>query len=429
MIGQREGLIDDGTEEYPPVPHAAFYGRASGKIANYRIRPAFHAFQTSVRFLSPARFLRKIPSHFGLEIYEFVAGEQRIHVAWTTDGKGARTSDCYHPSTLAAAAAFSRNGERMPRCPEMICESPVYLVWPLNANVSLETDQHPLSGIRFCRLPDAGFRTLQTARWSGICVAQSDHRPPDLSVLLPERLAEASPRRFLRNGRNIIWSIPDPRDTHAGSIVVKRFRAAHSAAILWKSKQSKALRSWNGANELVRRGINTPRPIAFFESNKNSTTSESYFLCEQSAARFTIRQAFTAFAGGEASFQGMPQAAIFQETAKFLSCIHARGVYFRDLSPGNLLLHINDGAVELSLVDTSRARFRDSPIPLNQRLSDLKRVCHPLHWRGRLELVEIYMAMNNRSFGKWMLVPFFGYDLKHGLKNRVKIRIGRATEP
>ncbi len=420
LIGQREGLIDDGTEEYPPVPHAAFYGRANGRVPTYRVRPAFHAFQAVIKFLSGARFVRKVPSHHGLEIHEFISGEHRVHVAWTMDGRRARASDCYHASSLAAAAASARNGEKVARSPEMFSESPIYLVWPLNATVSVKGDPRPLEAIRFCSLPDIDFQTLRTARWNGICVTRSDRRTPEMSVLLPERLAEITPRKTFRNSRNVVWSIPDPRDPQAHPIVVKRFRAGGTAAVLQRQKQNKALRSWNGANELIRRGISTPRPVAFFESNKKREASDSYFLCEQSPTDFTIRQAFTAFARGENTFQGVPQAAIFHDLAQFLSRMHTRGVYFRDLSPGNLLLHIHDGCVELALVDTGRARFLARPVSLNQRLNDLKRVCHPLHWQGRRVLVETYMTMNDRAFAKWMLWPFLGYDLKHSLKNSLR---------
>ena len=71
LIGQREGLIDDDTSEYPELPHVTYYEQARGEIKDYRLRPAFRTFQTVNRLLAGATFQRRLATGAGLEILAF----------------------------------------------------------------------------------------------------------------------------------------------------------------------------------------------------------------------------------------------------------------------------------------------------------------------------------------------------------------------
>ncbi len=145
LIGQREGLIDDGTSDYPDIPHVTYYGHCRGRLADYRVRPAFAAMQTVQKFLAGAEFRRKIPTGPGLEILEFQrlpsasaslpSGIRNqpsaiLHAVWTTNGNAAEAASCYPLETLAAAQVVSRDGRRLDPAPPLFGESPVYLVWP-----------------------------------------------------------------------------------------------------------------------------------------------------------------------------------------------------------------------------------------------------------------------------------------------------------
>ena len=66
-------------------------------------------------------------------------------------------------------------------------------------------------------------------------------------------------------------------------------------AFLDKFKPSKAKRSWNGAMELMRRGVATAQPIAYFEKIDDSTLKQNFFLCEYVQADCNIGQIFSAF--------------------------------------------------------------------------------------------------------------------------------------
>jgi len=247
--------------------------------------------------------------------------------------------------------------------------------------------------------------------------------PPDADGLLPEKLEDAQDKRILRDARNVVWSAPFP-GVDGERIVVKRFapRAPHRI-IIDRFRLSRAQRSWNGANELLRRGISTPRPLAFVQGNIRPGITRSYYICEEFHGTGSVRGVFTAFAAGEQKYQGIAPVDFYKSLAGFLFRMHERGVFFRDLSAGNVLLKTgDDGGVRFSLIDTARARFRGRPVPLRERLSDLKRICHPLHWDGRNEFVSLYLAKTGRRFSARLRRPFVLYDLKHAIKNRLRRR-------
>ncbi|MCX6992835.1 MAG: hypothetical protein NT011_06795, partial [Kiritimatiellaeota bacterium] len=194
LIGQREGLIDDGTSEYPELPHVTYYEQARGEIKDYRLRPAFRTFQTVNRLLAGAAFQHRLATGAGLEILEFVlnaecrmqnaeladngnqrsevgdqaeeVGDQKsknaqrstlhaprmLHAVWTTDGNGASTSACYPPELLAQAEIYARDGQRLERAPRMFSESPVFLVWPERTTddgrpMTESRSQNPISAV------------------------------------------------------------------------------------------------------------------------------------------------------------------------------------------------------------------------------------------------------------------------------------------
>ena len=106
---------------------------------------------------------------------------------------------------------------------------------------------------------------------------------------------------------------------------------------------------------------------------------------------------------------------------RILQKLHTRGVFFRDLSAGNLLVRRTPaGELEFALIDTARARFYPHSLGLRLRLCDLMRICHPLFWPGRRVFVEKYLAHNGRRFSWWMKIPFWYYDGKHRVKNALK---------
>jgi hypothetical protein len=376
FVGQREGLIDDGTLEYPEIPHVTFYGKAPGEKDNYRVRKAFDAFKTSIKILSGAYYRKPISTSNGLEIHEFASGDKLMHVAWTTNGNCALTLDCYDEADIATATVISRDGDNLSSCPEIICESPIYLVWPYKHDPKIKQTTRILGNVRIAPGEQTTFKPFSNSEWNGMCTWKKD-KALDSESILPEQLEKADNKNVMRDRRNCVWSMDDPRD-HSKSIIVKRLQVVKwHKKVLQRFKTSKALRTWNCAQELIRRGINTPRPIAFFQKNKNSELENSYFVYEMFQETGSIRQAFTAFRDGEKDFKGIASDTLYKQLADFLCDMHDRGTFFRDLSAGNILFRVTENdKIEFCLIDTSRAHFYNHPAGMKQRLSDLKRIAH-----------------------------------------------------
>lgn len=521
LIGQREGLIDDGTSEYPELPHVTYYEQARGEIKDYRLRPAFRTLQTVNRLLAGATFQRHLATGAGLEILEFErkqdeegrrqeaegrkqepeAGGQRseyaprstlhasrlLHAIWTTDGNGASVESCYPPELLAQAEIYARDGRRLERAPRMFSESPMFLVWPRStwsgerqassggqangdqrSEVSVsqrsalarpgnQESEHAqrstLNALRPSVLPD--FRFARRPGWdfdivhggtnalglAGVYLAEDGGERVDIQALLAllgkARRVDAGAEkqtsniqhqapRTLRDARNVVWSVRAPWNIER-TIVIKAFKPRGVfRRLLDCGKLNKAVRSWNGAQELLRRGLCSPTPLACLIPEKTApgnaiACAESYYICEAFTPAWSVRGAFNAFSAGATEFQGYSTNDWYEAIAVFLQKLHTRGAFYRDLSAGNLLARRTPaGELEFALIDTARARFYPHSLGLRLRLCDLMRICHPLSWPGRRVFVEKYLAHNGRRFSWWMKIPFWYYDGKHRLKNALK---------
>ncbi|MCU0782817.1 MAG: lipopolysaccharide kinase InaA family protein [Verrucomicrobia bacterium] len=419
LIGQREGLIDDGTEFFPDVFHVTCYGRVNGAVRDYRVRPAFRAFATVNKFLPGTTFTRRIPTTGPLEMMEFESATHTLHVVWCRNGFCASAATCYAPDTLAAAKAHDRNGNKLSAAPALFTQRPVYLRWPKEFVVQLQSAPGIWPQVRLACNATIEYAPVQHADWSGLELRRIGSTMVESDTLLPDRLPalDAGDTKLLRNKRNRVWAVPAPWDAER-KIVVKHFRPARGVrGWLQRFKFNKALRSWNGAHELLRRGIPTPQPIAWLEHPRSPRDSESYYLCEAFEGGSSARHAFYAFNKGDAAFLGVPAPELYSAMAKLIAKMHGRGVFFRDLSAGNLLLRrTQNDAIEFALIDTARARVGTKTISTRQRLADLMRLCHPLAWEGREQFLRVYFDVANIRFAPWMRLAFHYYDWKHRIK-------------
>ncbi|MBN2507639.1 MAG: hypothetical protein JXQ71_13185 [Verrucomicrobia bacterium] len=425
LIGQREGLIDDGTDYFPDVFHVTFYGRANGRVRNYRLRPAFHAFRTVIRFLSGTTFTRQIPARGSLAILEFQSAAHTVHAVWCRNGDGAPAAACYDARTLDAAEVFDRDGTPLASPPALFTQRPAYLRWTRETPVRLQPSPATLPRVRLCADPQAAYAPVPQPGWHGLVLTRLAGTTLAPAALLPEQLAPMNSHaaRVLRNKRNCVWSAPAPWDS-AQTLVVKQFRPARGLrGWVQRFKPTKALRSWNGAHELLRRGIPTPRPLAWLEHPARPHDHESYYLCESFETATSARHAFYALNQGATEFLETPAADLLRHIATLLARMHRRGVFHRDLSAGNLLLRRTpQGDIEFALIDTGRARVRDASLPLRQRLADLMRLCHPLAWAGREPLLRAYLDAAQIRHAPWMRLAFHYYDWKHRVKRKVRRR-------
>jgi hypothetical protein len=100
--------------------------------------------------------------------------------------------------------------------------------------------------------------------------------------------------------------------------------------------------------------------------------------------------------------------------------MHSRGVHFRDLSGGNILVNIlPKNKLEFSLIDTARLHSFNHPTALTLRVADLTRACHKLNWEHRERFMNIYLGLTGRKFRWQDKLQFHLYDFKVTTKRTI----------
>lgn len=423
LICEREGLIDNGISDndYPALEQVAHYASVQGKIANFKLRSSFFAVKTVAKMLAGAHYVASIATAFGLEIHHFKQANKTIHIAWAINGKVAFLQDTYDTATLVNATMYDRNGVITNKNKELITESPIYLCWA--NNIAPEIIAKPLLAkdlVIHAHAPQQYFRFLQDG-WQGLILASNQAEADILAKkLLPNTLLQPNKDGALRHARNAIWAIVDPRDSKRQLTIKQPVRMYLHKAFLDRFKPSKAKRSWNGAMELMRRGVDTAQPVAYFEKVNDSTLKQNFYICEFVQSKANIGQIFSAIAGGETSWQGIAADDIFKQLAQFCWYMHQGLVVFRDLSGGNVLVKLMDNQLQFSLIDTARLRcVKHTPFPRANRLTDMARVSHKFDWPNRKRLMAHYFALIGSTFTWQDKLSFYLYDAKVSLKRTI----------
>lgn len=429
MICHREGLVDDGLTdaEYPALERVTHYANVDGDINNFRHHPSFNAMKTVASIVQGATYKNALATANGLEIHHFQTAQHHIHALWTINSKIALLQEIYHASDLHLAECIDRDGNRLPLTPSIATESPIYLRWPIDHTITTKPVAAPAKDLAiYAHIAGHTYYPYNHNGWFGLILAKNADEAAMLAAQLnPEKLASPQKSDALRHARNAIWALPDPRDPNRKITVKQPVKMYPHKQFLDRLKPSKARRSWNGTLELLRRGIDAARPVAFFEKIGDSSLKQNFYLCDYVAADCSVGEMFVHFAQGNKDF---PIAAknitisaeeVYAQLAQYLSLMHHRGCFFRDLSGGNILVRATaDKLLHFSLIDTARARFYNHPTPLNQRVSDLARICNKLHWAGRERFMGLYLANIRRKFSFRIKLAFYLYDFKVHFKRR-----------
>ena len=422
FICQREGLISDGLTEaqYPDLERVAHYKNADGELDKYQHHPSFNAVKTVVNLIEGAQYMAPIATTKGLEIHHFEKDGQHFHAAWTINGKASLLNLAYASNVLQTAKILNRDGETLAERPELITESPIYLLWddgvPSTLNPALAKDVAIHAHVK-----NLQYFEFKYADWQGLVLA-SDVADAELLMhkLHPDTLHAPNKDGALRHARNAIWAVADPRNTADQLTVKQPMKMYPHKAFLDRFKPSKAKRSWNGAMELMRRGVGTAQPVAYFEKINDNTLKQNFYICEFVKADANIGQIFAAYARGEFDYLGLNPESVYAQLAQYCHTMHSRGVHFRDLSGGNILVNITSNkALSFSLIDTARIHAYNHGIAFNLRIADLTRACHKLNWAGRERFMQIYLALSGRQFTWQNRLQFKLYDFKVSLKRTI----------
>ncbi len=449
LIGQRDGLIDDGTTFYPEIPTVTFYGTVYGAPENYRKRKAFYVFKTLNQLLPQLNFVRAISQNNGLFILEFLNNTKNafikelfpsfynesyiLHALWTTNAKRVLLNEIYDTVSLNKAYAISIDGKAI-NIPSTVSETPLYLLWHKETppTILYQTNRNSLKPFIFTSIGDYSFINYEGKTKEGKNVVVKGILSKEKFLQNKQTISfddvmnlvdKEQSSKLLRKSRNCVWQVEFAIHNINYQFVVKKFGKENFVRRLLNSrKQDRATRSWNGASELIRRGLPSPNPVAVLKvyEEKGKKLLNCYYICEALATSLSCRDAFNAYSKGEI-FNHITEDVFFDKTTDFLIKIHTRGVFFRDLSAGNLMIKIKETPnIEFFLIDTTRARFFNQPVSAFNRLCDLMRLLHPLYWKGRKLFLNYYAKKAGWQLNYLFYLPFIYYDLKHTIKRWLK---------
>jgi len=426
LICHREGLIDNGPRPYPALERITRYAELEGNVAELRVRPALLALRGFVSIIPGAIYEGRLCDAEGLEVHAFRSRDYLIHTVWTTNGRAAALDDIYEARDIATAAFRDRDGKEQGAdfgSALIVGESPRYLLWPPDSRVNVRGSAAPIPNVALAAHGEFVRFTFsfRSAGWRGLVHAASlDEFNCLVREIHPASLQAPDRNASLRHARNVIWRVDDPRSSGNFLVVKKPVHMPFYRRLLDGAKPVKALRAWSGACELLRIGVDTARPVAYFEELGDVARTRNFYVCEYVLTDLSIREVFTALSAGATKFRGVSAEAVYSGLAQYARRMHNGGVFFRDMSGGNILVRIDEnGEIHFSLIDTGRIRVYPRGVPLLQRLFDLARICNKLHPAGRKQLLEAYFSVMKMPFAWYMRFPFHLYDLKVWIKRKV----------
>lgn len=418
LVCHREGLVDDGVPGYPVLERITHYRSVTGALADFRVRPAFAALRTFNRLIPGATYLGRLNGGQDLEVHAFRNETDLIHVVWTINARAAALVDIYAGAALAEARYISRDGEELSERPTLVTEAPLYLRWTGSRSVQIKPGAAILPGVRLHRhMAGKAPYFFREEGLQGIVLAEgADEAARLFAALAPGKVVPPTRQASLRHARNAIWTLPDPTRKGRALVLKQPVRMPLYKRLLDRNKPSKALRSWSGTHELLRRGLGAAPPVAWIEQENDPGRKENIYACEYVAAEFTARELMAAYATGAEEYQGLAANDVYAALGQFLRTLHGSGIFFRDLSGGNILVQRQaDGGLQFKLIDTGRIRVYPTGITRSRRMADMVRVGNKLDWAGRRRLMEHYLGKPMSAFQR---LQFGIYDLKVGLKRR-----------
>lgn len=147
----------------------------------------------------------------------------------------------------------------------------------------------------------------------------------------------------IHRGRNVIRTLK----VDGLTLCVKRYASpslpGRLACKLYKTPKGK--RAYLSPLLLRERGFESPDPVAFVKYSKGWFDSTSYFVCLQSAYRYSM-----------ADLPALPEAERREVTlsfARYAARLHQDGFLHRDFSAGNILFDKVGGRYHFTLIDTN----------------------------------------------------------------------------
>lgn len=238
-----------------------------------------------------------------------------------------------------------------------------------------------------------------------VVTSRAHSRLTDAGIL--SAILRASDGALIHNGRNSLWAVRVGEDEY----VVKHFRRCLKNAIAYSVRSSKAKRSLRHAEELITRGISTPRPVAYAEErNAVGMLGDSWYVCSYEPA-MSLEEALRAY--GESCLEAF---------AAFVAMLHERGVRHDDLNNTNVRVNLaGDGTPVFSLIDLNRMKIYPAGtcVPTDECLRNICRFCDIDDGFDRF--VRVYLEC--RRLPRCLMLRAVKVKARHEQKGRLKKRI------
>jgi len=426
LICARDGLIRTQDESYPLIDQVSFYQAVQGKLDEFSPTEAYGALKNCLSMLAGTRCYNAIHQVNGVSLFSFEKPTgDRFQLCWCRDGQSWPLETFFTADVLAGAQFRDASGRDIPP-PLVICEHPVFI--DINTLPEAHTNRKLMNDIPqdiiHLSSPDHQSVGYDNPQWRGAYMLSRTRQQDNLekaSALYPDSLVNLQETAVLRDTRNRIWNVADPRGG-SGQVTVKLNRTVGFKRISYRFRPSKGKRHWNNACEMLRRGVSTPLPVAFHERPGQSGVKDSWYLCEFVPDAFSAKEVYAALRDGAASYKGLDKSGWLKLLSSFVCDMHNRQIVHKDLSAGNLLLAQNlDGSIQPMLIDIGRAWLgRGSGIKQRHRMLDLIRIAYKLNWGDREEFIAAYEAHLGRPLSSLWRIPFHYYDNKQRIKKRLK---------
>lgn len=184
-------------------------------------------------------------------------------------------------------------------------------------------------------------------------------------------------------------------------------------------RDSKAKRSYNFAIKLLDKNIGTPQPIAFVENFEGIGLGKSFYICEHIVTEYTFRDLVE-----KPNLKNHEE--ILRAFTRFCFQLHQAGIEFKDHSPGNTLIKINENQTyDFYLVDLNRMNFH-SQMLFEQRMYNLRRLTPKKEMIAVManEYAKLYTQKTEQEIFNtlWQLTSNFQekFHRKQRLKKRIK---------
>jgi hypothetical protein len=412
LICGREGLISNGIKEpdYPKLEQVTYYKEARGKVSDFIIKKMYYALRFFNATIPGAKFIKDYSYDQNIHILEFEKNNQIIHLLWTQNNLIQDIQLHYHVNDLKNGQYKDHLGNEIER-PYTITENPIYIYWDKSRQPNL-IQVPKISNHYFIHHDPENYFFLHDAEWDGLIKIQNKTA---LNIFLqtchPSKLFSPEKKDSLRLSRNAVWSLDVP---NFGKVVIKKPAHIYPHKLyLDRHRPNKSIRAWNGANALLAKGINTASPIAVFSKKKDKTGLENYYICSYSNAHsFNDLALHFQF---ENVFKGFSKRQIFEQCACFINDMHGRGLFFNDLSAGNIFIIIEDDKFKFELIDTGRVKNFYTNLSFktrkNQRMKDVVRLLNKFDWETRNIFLKFYFQLNNQPLNLLDKFSLIKYDI------------------